>query len=87
MSQADIAVVGLAVMGENLALNMEGHGFTVAVFNRTIARVSISSTGESTTIFGSDRIRARSSILWWVAPSPKSENPELDPQSLTFIAG
>jgi 6-phosphogluconate dehydrogenase len=32
---ADIGLVGLAVMGENLVLNMENHGFTVAVYNRT----------------------------------------------------
>src|SRR5436309_15898427 len=36
---ADIGLVGLAVMGENLVLNMESHGFTVAVYNRTAARV------------------------------------------------
>jgi 6-phosphogluconate dehydrogenase len=36
---ADIGLIGLAVMGENLVLNMESHGFTVAVFNRTAARV------------------------------------------------
>jgi 6-phosphogluconate dehydrogenase len=36
---ADIGLVGLAVMGENLVLNMESHGFTVAVFNRTTAKV------------------------------------------------
>lgn len=36
---ADIGLVGLAVMGENLVLNMESRGFTVAVFNRTTARV------------------------------------------------
>lgn len=36
---ADIGLVGLAVMGENLVLNMERHGFTVAVFNRTTSRV------------------------------------------------
>ena len=36
---ADIGVVGLAVMGENLVLNMEGKGFTVACFNRTVAKV------------------------------------------------
>lgn len=35
MSKADIAVIGLAVMGENLALNMMNNGFTVAVYNRT----------------------------------------------------
>ena len=39
MSQADIGLIGLAVMGENLVLNMANHGFTVAVYNRTIARV------------------------------------------------
>jgi 6-phosphogluconate dehydrogenase len=37
--QADIGVVGLAVMGENLALNIESRGFTVAVFNRTTEKV------------------------------------------------
>src|SRR5437016_3786839 len=36
---ADIGLIGLAVMGENLVLNMESHGYTVAVFNRTQARV------------------------------------------------
>lgn len=34
MKKADIGLIGLAVMGENLALNMESKGFTVAVFNR-----------------------------------------------------
>ena len=37
--KADIAVVGLAVMGENLILNMESKGFTVACFNRTTSKV------------------------------------------------
>ncbi|MGD1042223.1 MAG: decarboxylating NADP(+)-dependent phosphogluconate dehydrogenase [Sedimentisphaerales bacterium] len=39
MTQADIGLVGLAVMGENLILNMESKGFTVACFNRTISKV------------------------------------------------
>src|SRR5439155_25625513 len=34
-NQCDIGIIGLAVMGENLALNLESKGFTVAVFNRT----------------------------------------------------
>ena len=38
-AKADIGVVGLAVMGENLILNMESKGFTVACFNRTVAKV------------------------------------------------
>lgn len=37
--QADIGLIGLAVMGQNLVLNMNDHGFTVAVFNRTVAKV------------------------------------------------
>ncbi len=36
---ADIGLIGLAVMGENLVLNMERNGFTVAVFNRTVEKV------------------------------------------------
>jgi 6-phosphogluconate dehydrogenase len=39
MDQADIGLVGLAVMGQNLVLNMDDHGFTVAVFNRTVSKV------------------------------------------------
>ncbi|MBR2397547.1 MAG: hypothetical protein IKA97_02095 [Clostridia bacterium] len=39
MKKADIGLIGLAVMGENLARNMENHGFTVAVFNRSTAAV------------------------------------------------
>ena len=34
---ADIGLIGLAVMGENLALNIADHGFKVAVYNRTTA--------------------------------------------------
>ncbi len=37
--KADIGVIGLAVMGENLILNMESKGFTVACFNRTVEKV------------------------------------------------
>lgn len=36
---ADIGLIGLAVMGENLVLNMESKGFTVAVYNRTVDKV------------------------------------------------
>jgi 6-phosphogluconate dehydrogenase len=39
VSHADIGLIGLAVMGENLVLNMADHGFSVAVFNRTTSRV------------------------------------------------
>jgi 6-phosphogluconate dehydrogenase len=38
MATPDIGLIGLAVMGQNLALNMAHHGFTVAVYNRTTAK-------------------------------------------------
>jgi 6-phosphogluconate dehydrogenase len=38
-AKADIGLIGLAVMGENLVLNMESKGFTVAVFNRSVEKV------------------------------------------------
>ncbi|MGH8947386.1 MAG: NAD(P)-binding domain-containing protein, partial [Acidimicrobiia bacterium] len=44
--QADIAVVGLGVMGANLALNLADKGHEVAVFNRTISVTDEFMTGE-----------------------------------------
>src|SRR3984885_13890007 len=35
----DIGLIGLAVMGQNLVLNMNDHGYKVAVFNRTVSKV------------------------------------------------
>ncbi len=45
MKKADIGLIGLAVMGENLVLNMESKGFTVAVYNRTVDKVDKFVTG------------------------------------------
>ena len=39
MAAADIGLIGLAVMGENLVLNIASHGFKVAVYNRTTSKV------------------------------------------------
>lgn len=38
-SSADFGLIGLAVMGQNLIMNVADHGFTVVVFNRTVAKV------------------------------------------------
>jgi 6-phosphogluconate dehydrogenase len=38
-AQADIALIGLAVMGQNLVMNMNDHGYTVVVHNRTVSKV------------------------------------------------
>ena len=39
MMKADIGLIGLGVMGENLVLNIESRGYRVAVFNRTTQKV------------------------------------------------
>jgi 6-phosphogluconate dehydrogenase len=39
MKKMDIGLIGMAVMGQNLALNMESKGFGVAVYNRTVSKV------------------------------------------------
>ena len=51
-NQCDIGLIGLAVMGENLALNMESKGFSVAVFNRTteLTEKFVSSRGKGKNI-------------------------------------
>ena len=56
--KADIGLVGLAVMGENLVLNMESHGFTVAVFNRTVDKVDsfVNGRGKGKNVIGSHSI-------------------------------
>ena len=43
-NKTDIGLIGLAVMGENLALNMESKGWNVSVYNRTVPGVAIEST-------------------------------------------
>lgn len=54
MHQADIGLIGLAVMGENLVMNMASKGFTVAVYNRTVSRVEefIQGRAKGKTIIG-----------------------------------
>ncbi len=55
---ADIGLVGLAVMGENLVLNMESRGFTVAVYNRTVEKVEnfVNGRGKGKNIIGASSI-------------------------------
>ena len=54
MEKADIGLIGLAVMGQNLVLNMADHGFRVAVFNRTTSKVDdfIDGPAKGTSIIG-----------------------------------
>lgn len=59
MTQADIGLIGLAVMGQNLVLNMNDHGFTVAVFNRTVSKVDdfLNTTAKGTKIIGTHSLK------------------------------
>lgn len=59
MKKADIGLIGLAVMGENLVLNMESKGYTVAVYNRTTERVDnfIASRAAGKNIIGSHSLK------------------------------
>src|SRR3989338_10951165 len=58
MEKADIGLIGLAVMGENLVLNMESKKFTVAVYNRTVSKVDdfINGAAKGKKIIGSHSI-------------------------------
>ena len=47
MKKADIGLIGLAVMGENLVMNMASKGFTVAVYNRTVEKVDRFTAGRA----------------------------------------
>jgi 6-phosphogluconate dehydrogenase len=60
MSHADIGIIGLAVMGQNLALNMNDHGFTVAAYNRTVSKVDefLGKEAKGTKIIGAHSIEA-----------------------------
>ena len=57
--QGDIAVVGLAVMGQNLILNMNDHGFTVVAFNRTVSKVDdfLNNEAKGTRILGAHSLQ------------------------------
>jgi len=61
----DIGVVGLAVMGQNLVLNMNDHGFKVAVFNRTVSKVDdfLANEAKATEVVGSHSIEELTSLL------------------------
>ncbi len=65
MSKADIGLIGLAVMGQNLVLNMDDHGFTVAVYNRTVSRVDefLDGEGSKRKILGAHSIEELVSLL------------------------
>lgn len=63
--KADIAVIGLAVMGQNLILNMNDHGYTVVAFNRTVSKVDdfLNNAAKGTNVIGAHSIKEMVELL------------------------
>src|ERR1041384_2810235 len=63
--KADIALIGLAVMGQNLILNMNDHGFTVVAFNRTVEKVDqfLANEAKGTKVIGAHSIEEMVAML------------------------
>src|SRR5580700_10000309 len=61
----DIGLIGLAVMGQNLVLNMNDHGFRVAVFNRTVSKVDdfVANEAKGTQVVGAHSVEELTSLL------------------------
>jgi 6-phosphogluconate dehydrogenase len=61
----DIGLIGLAVMGQNLVLNMNDHGFKVAVFNRTVSKVDdfVANEAKGTEVVGAHTMEEFISLL------------------------
>jgi 6-phosphogluconate dehydrogenase len=64
-AKADIGLIGLAVMGENLVLNMESKGFTVAVYNRSVEKVDnfIRGRGKAKKFLGAHSIKELAELI------------------------
>jgi len=64
-SQADLALIGLAVMGQNLILNMNDHGFTVVAYNRTTEKVDqfLANEAKGTKVLGAHSIPEMVALL------------------------
>src|SRR5947209_1213018 len=62
---ADIALIGLAVMGQNLILNMNDHGFKVVAFNRTVSKVDefLTKEAKGTNVVGAHSLPEMVSLL------------------------
>ncbi|MGW8160655.1 MAG: decarboxylating NADP(+)-dependent phosphogluconate dehydrogenase [Desulfobulbales bacterium] len=100
--QCDMGLIGLAVMGQNLALNMADHGFGVAVYNRTHARVAefLAGPARDKSIIGCDSLaelvrnlkKPRVTMLMVTAGNPvrqivRTLVPLLDPGDIIIDGG
>ena len=92
MKKADIGIIGLAVMGENLAMNMESKGFTVAVYNRSTEKVDrfLSGRAEGRNFIGchspealADALEKPRKIFMMVKAGAAVDVPKLFPEALS----
>jgi 6-phosphogluconate dehydrogenase len=63
--RGDIAVIGLAVMGQNLILNMNDHGYTVVAYNRTVSKVDefLQNAAKGTKVIGAHSVEEMIGLL------------------------
>ncbi|MDB6017228.1 MAG: gnd [Pedosphaera sp.] len=100
--KADIALIGLAVMGQNLILNMNDHGFIVVAYNRTVSKVDefLAKEAKGTNVIGAHSIpemvallkRPRRVMMLVKAGSPVDEFieqliPHLEPGDIIIDGG
>src|SRR5687768_12621472 len=98
----DIGLIGLAVMGQNLVLNMNDHGYVVAAFNRTVSKVDdfLAREAKGTQVVGAHSLeefvgllkKPRRVMLMVKAGSPVDEFieqllPHLDPGDIIIDGG
>ena len=64
-AKADLALIGLAVMGQNLILNMNDHGFTIVAYNRTTSKVDdfLANEAKGTKVMGAHSIEEMAKLL------------------------
>jgi 6-phosphogluconate dehydrogenase len=101
-AQGDIALIGLAVMGQNLILNMDDHGFTVVAYNRTVSKVDefLAREAKGTKVIGAHSLeemvkqlkRPRRVMLMVRAGTPVDEfierlMPHLEPNDIIIDGG
>jgi 6-phosphogluconate dehydrogenase len=63
--KADLALIGLAVMGQNLILNMNDHGYTVVAYNRTVSKVDdfLNKEAKGTEVMGAHSLEEMAGLL------------------------
>ncbi len=64
-ASCDLGLIGLAVMGQNLVLNMNDHGFKIAVFNRTVSKVDdfLANEAQGTAVVGAHSVEEFAALL------------------------